>query len=126
MLGLIEKMFIKLLTALVNGFNHKKIRIVEQLEIYDWTYIYILMITANNFTNIHLQLKSIDVLEVVILFMTYLINYVSNKTEDLNIHAFNMMTRKNGSKLLTKFTSCNCKGKFDEKKYNSNQKSNND
>ena len=36
------------------------------------------------------------------------------------------MTRKNGSKLLIKFTSCNCKGKFDEKKYNSNQKSNND
>ena len=35
MLGLIEKMFIRLLTALVNGFNHKKISIVEQSEMYD-------------------------------------------------------------------------------------------
>ena len=36
------------------------------------------------------------------------------------------MTGKNGSKILTKVISCNCKCKFDGKKYNSNQKCNND
>ena len=53
-------------------------------------------------------------LEVVILSMTYLINVcVPNKTEDLNIHVFNMITEKNESKFLTKDISCKCK--IDEK-----------
>ena len=46
--------------------------------------------------------------------MTYLINVcVPNKTEDLNIHVFNMITEKNESKFLTKDISCKCK--IDEK-----------
>ena len=41
--------------------------------------------------------------------------YVPNKTEDLN-----------GSKILTKHVSCECKYKFDGRKRNLNQKWNND
>ena len=51
---------------------------------------------------------------------------VPHKTEDLNIHVFNMITRINGSKILTKNISCKCKCKFDKRKCNSNQKRNND
>ena len=47
---------------------------------------------------------------------------VPNKTEDLNIHVFNMITGKNESKLLTKDCKCKCKYKYDERKCNSNQK----
>ena len=38
---------------------------------------------------------------------------VTNKTEDLNIHVFNMITGKNESKILTKYISCKCKCIFD-------------
>ena len=51
---------------------------------------------------------------------------VPNKTEDLSIHVFNMITEINESKILTKHISCKCKCKFDKRKCNSNQKWNND
>ena len=47
---------------------------------------------------------------------------VPNKTEDLNLSIFNMITGINESKTLTKHVSCNCKCKFDGRKCNSNQK----
>ena len=50
---------------------------------------------------------------------------VPNKTEDLNIRMFNMITGMNESKKLTKHVSCECKCKFDGRKFNSNQKWNN-
>ena len=40
---------------------------------------------------------------------------VPNKTEDLNLSMFNMITGINESKTLTKHTSCGCKCRFDEK-----------
>ena len=51
---------------------------------------------------------------------------VPNKTEDLNIHVFNMITGKTKPKALTKDISCECKCKFDGRKSNLNQKWNND
>ena len=51
---------------------------------------------------------------------------VPNKTEDLNLSVFNMITRINESKTLTKHISCEYICKFDDKKCNSNQKWNND
>ena len=45
---------------------------------------------------------------------------------DLNMHVFNMATKKNESKIITKDISCKCKGIFDGRKCNSNQKWNND
>ena len=62
--------------------------------------------------------------------MTYLIKNhkecVPNKTLNLNMHVFDIITRKNESKISTKDISCKCKCKFDERKCNSNQKWNND
>ena len=45
---------------------------------------------------------------------------VPNKTEDLNLSVFNMITGINESKTLTKHISCECKCKFDERKCNLN------
>ena len=46
---------------------------------------------------------------------------VPNRTEDLNLSMFNMITEINESKTLTKQISCECKCKFDGRKCNSNQ-----
>ena len=51
---------------------------------------------------------------------------VPNKTEDLNLSVFNMITGINESKTLTKHISCECKCKFDGTRCNSNQWWNND
>ena len=40
--------------------------------------------------------------------------------QDLNLSVFNMITGMNESKTLTEIISYECKGKFDEKKINSN------
>ena len=46
---------------------------------------------------------------------------VPNKTEDLNLSMFNMTTRINELKTLTKHISCEWKSKFNGIKCNSNQ-----
>ena len=46
---------------------------------------------------------------------------VPNKTEDLNLSVFNMITGKYEWKTLTKDILCECKCKFDERKCNSDQ-----
>ena len=51
---------------------------------------------------------------------------LSSKTEDLNLSVFNMITGTNEWKTLTKHISCECKCKFHGRKWNSNQKWNND
>ena len=76
------------------------------------------MNTVKNLTTIPWWLKQIDVLERVILLMTCLIKCVSNKTEDLNMHAFNMITGRNESKILATDKSCKCKCEFDGRIYN--------
>ena len=52
--------------------------------------------------------------------------YVPNKTEYLNPSVFNMITEKNESKTFAKYVSFKYECKFDGKKYDSNQKLNND
>ena len=56
--------------------------------------------------------------------MTYLIKYVFQIKQDLNLSVF-MITGINELKTLTKHISCKCKCKFDGRKCNSNKKSNN-
>ena len=46
---------------------------------------------------------------------------VPNKTESLNLSVFDMTTRINESKILTKHILCECKCRFDGKKCNSYQ-----
>ena len=57
------------------------------------------------------------------LLMIYLIKVcLPKKTDDLNIFVFNSITEKSESKMLAKNISCECKCKFDERKFNSNQR----
>ena len=51
---------------------------------------------------------------------------ITNETEDLNLHVFNIIIGINESKTLTKHISCKYECKFDGRKCNSNQKRNND
>ena len=51
---------------------------------------------------------------------------VPNKTEDLNLHVFNMIAGINELKTLTKHISFECEYNFDGRKCHSNQKWNND
>ena len=46
---------------------------------------------------------------------------VPNKTEDLNLSVFKMITGINELKTLTKYISCECKCRFDGRKCNSDQ-----
>ena len=51
------------------------------------------MNTVKNFAAIHLRINQTDLLEVVILVMTILTNYVFQiKQEDVNLSMFNMIT----------------------------------
>ena len=52
--------------------------------------------------------------------------YTMNKTEGVDLNAFNQTSRINKSQTLTKHTLSDCKCKFDGRKYNSNQKWNRD
>ena len=54
------------------------------------------MNTVKNFTTIHFLLNQVDVLEVVMPLMTNKV-CVPNKTEDLNLILFNMITVINES-----------------------------
>ena len=51
---------------------------------------------------------------------------VPNRTEYLNLSIFDMITGENKSKTLTKDISCECKCRFDGRKYNLDQWWNND
>ena len=51
---------------------------------------------------------------------------VPNKTEDLNLSVLNKITRISEWKTSPEHVSCECKCKCDGRKYNSNQKWNND
>ena len=56
---------------------------------------------------------------MIYFWMIFLIKYVLNKTEDLNLSLFNMITGTNESKTLTKDISCICKCRLDGRKCNS-------
>ena len=51
---------------------------------------------------------------------------VRNKTKDVNVKVFNMITNRNEAKTLVKLISCNCKCEFNSTTCNSDQKWNNE
>ena len=113
-----------LIVSIVNGSNHAKcVSLSNQKYMTQPILInYIIMNIFKNFITICLQLNCIDVLEVVVLLMTYLIKSVfSNETRNLNLSVFNMITGINESKTSTKHISCKFKCKFDVRKCNSDQ-----
>ena len=78
MFGLTKKILIGILTDLVNESNHTKcVSLSNQKCMIQPTLINLHSNEYNkNLTSLHLWLNQIDVLEVVILLITYLIKYV--------------------------------------------------
>ena len=113
-MDLFKKLFIGLVTGLVDVSNHTKcISLTNQKCTTQPT-------TINLHPNEYTQ---------GLRYYPFVVNLdrcdVSNKTEDLNLSVLNMITGINESKTLTKHISCECKCKFDGRKYNSNPKWNN-
>ena len=119
MFGLIKKMFIVVFSNIVNASNHtrcvslsnQKCKIQPTLinlhpneysqEFHYYPFAVKLDRCVGNCNNIN------DLSNKVC---------IPNKTEDLNLSVFNMITGINESKTLTKHISCECKCKFDRKK----------
>ena len=124
MFGLIKKIFIGLLTGLVNGSHRTKCVSLSNQK------CMIQPILINLHPNEYIQefhyypfAVKLDRCVVSCNTLNYLSNKVclSNKTEDLNLSVFNMITEINELKILTKHISCECKCKLDGTKCNSNQ-----
>ena len=110
------------ITGLINGFNHTKSVLLSNQEIQPTLFIlnpsecnqefhyYPILIKLDRYTG---SCNTINGLS----------NKVCspNKTEDLNLSVFNMITGINEWKTLTKHISCECKCKFDKPKCKSNQ-----
>ena len=124
MFRLIKKIFIGLLTDLVNGYNHTKCVLLSNQK----------CMTQSNLINFHANKYSQEFhyYPFVIKLDRYVGSFntlndlsnkvcVPNKAENLNLNVFNMITRINELKALTKHISCECKCKFDGRKYNSDQ-----
>ena len=75
MFGFIKKTFIGSLTSIVNASGNTKCILLsnQQCKIQPTLIIYILTNTVKDYIIIHSRLTLIDVLEVVILLITYLI-----------------------------------------------------
>ena len=122
MFRLIKKIFIGLLTGLVNGFNHTKcISLSNQKCMIQPTLI---NLHPNEYSQeFHYYLFSVKLDRCVGSRNTLndLSNKVCvpNKTEDLNLSVSNMITGINESKTLTKDISCEYKCRFDGRKCNS-------
>ena len=85
------------------------------------------MNTVKNNTTIHLQLNQL-ILTLQLILSNDLFNKVCvpNKTEDLNLNIFNIISGINESKTLTKHISWECKYKFNGRNCNLGQWWNND
>ena len=124
MFRLIKKIFIGLLSGIVNGSNHTKcVSLSNQkcmieptlinLHTNDYSqefYYYPFVVKFNRCVG---SCNTLNDLSNTL--------FVPNKTEDLNLSMFNMITSINESKALTRHISCNCKSKLDRTKCNSNQ-----
>ena len=124
MFGLIKKIFIGLLTGLVNGSNHTKCVSLSNQEC--MTQPTLINLHPNEYSQeFHYYPFAVKLDRCVGSCNTLndLSNKVCvpNKTEDLNLSVFNMITGINESNTSTKHISCECKCKLDGTKCNSNQ-----
>ena len=109
MFGLIKKMFIRLLISIINASNHRKCVLLGNEYSQEFCY-YPFAFKLDRCVGSCNTLKDLSNKVCVL-----------NKTEDLNLSLFNMITGMNESKTLTKHILCECKCKFDGRKCNSNQ-----
>ena len=119
MFGFIKTTFIGLLTSIVNASNYTKWVSNQQCK----TQPTLISLSPNEYTQgIHYYPFAINLDRFFGSCNTVseLFNrvHVPNKTEDLNLSVFNMITGINESKKLTKHISCKCKCKFDGIKCN--------
>ena len=127
MYGLMKKMFIGLLTGLVNRSNHTKCISLSNQKCEIQPALINLHPNENSQEfryypfAIKLGVGSCNTLNDLSKKVC-----ISNKMEHLNVSVFNMIKEINESKTLTKHVSCECKCKFDRTKCKSNQWWNND
>ena len=124
MFGLIKKIFIGLLTDLVNGFNHTKcVLLSNQKCMIQPTLI---NLHPNEYSQEFHYCPFAVKLDRCVGSCNTLNNLSTkvcgpNKTEDLILSVFNTITGINESKTLTKHISCKCNRRFKGKKCNSDQ-----
>ena len=123
MFELIKKIFIALLTGLVNGSNHTKcISLSNQKYMIQPTLINLHRKEySQEFPYYPFPFKLERYFESCNTLIDSFNKECNNKTEDFNISVFNIITSINESKTLTKHISCECKCKFDAIKCKSNQ-----
>ena len=124
MIELIKKIFIGLLTGRVNGSNHTKcVSLINQKCMIQPTLISLHTDEYSQEFHYYPFLVELGRCAGSYNTITDLSNKVCvpNKTEDLSVNVFIMITGINESKTLTKHISCECKCKLDETKCKSKQ-----
>ena len=124
MFGLIKKIFIELLTGIVIASNHTKCALLSNHKCMSQSTL--INLHPNEYSQeFHYYPFAVKLDRCVGSCNTLndLPNKVCvpNKTENLNLSMFNMITGINESKILTKHISCEGKCKFDGRKFNLNQ-----
>ena len=129
MLGIIKKKFIVLLTSIVNASIHAR---CISLSNQKWEIQPTLINLHPNENNQEFHYYPFAVILDRCAGRCNVLNdlssnvFVPNKTGDLNLSVFNIVTGINESKTLANHVSCKSKCKLDRKKCNSNQLRNND
>ena len=109
MIGLIKKVFIGLLTGLINGTNHtKSVSLSNQKYMIEPTLINLHDNTVKNYYPFAVKLDRRVESCITINDLSNKV-CIPNKTVDLNVSVFNMITGINESKTLAKHISCECK-----------------
>ena len=129
MFGLVKRIFIGLLTGLVNGSNHTNcVALSSQKCMIQLTFINLHPNKYSQEFHYYLFAVKLDRYARSCNTLNGLSNKVCvpNKTENLNLSVFNMITGINKSKTLTKQISCECNCKLERRKCNSDQWWNND
>ena len=128
MFGLTKKLFVTLLTSIVSASNHTKYMSLSNQKF--MTQPTVINLHPNKYSqelycyplavNLNKCARSCNTLDDLSNKVC-----VPNETVDLNLHVFNMITRTNESRTLTKHMSWKCECKFDRRKCNLSQNWNN-
>ena len=124
MFGLIKKIFMELLINTVNASNHtKSISLSNQKSMTQPTLIDLYPNGYNQEFHYYPFSVKLDRCTGSCNTLYDLSDkvYIPNKAEDLNLTMFNIITKINESKILTKHISCKCKCGFDGRNCNSDQ-----
>ena len=125
--GLTRKIFITLFTDLVNGSSHA--------NSFGWAIRNVwfnpILLDPNKYSQDFQQYLLAVKLDKIVVICNTLNNLsnkvcIPNKTEDLNLSVFSIITLINQPIILTKHILCQCKCRFDERKCSSDQWWNND